>query len=159
MQFWERDEGFEDLGRDESFQSRLAQNKKGIAMFEASPLFGIGIGNSQFGGREFETYGQAGLMIHNTYLQALAETGLVGFTLLMVATLVALWRMRSLGATAGLVKPELRAYAIATELSLIAFMVASLANGFLNISTPYLIIAIASATRGVALAEPKPERS
>ena len=95
--------------------------------------------------------------VHNTFIQLLAETGLVGFTLYMIALLVALWRMRRLGTAVNLVDPELRAYAIGIELALVAFVASSLSGPFAISLVPYLLIALASATWGVARAEQKLE--
>ncbi len=156
MQFWERDEGFEDLENDTTFNQRLTSIQVGLAMLRARPAFGIGLGCSSIGYRSFSpdpfSTGKE-VMIHNTIVQALAETGLVGFSLLLGATLVVMVRMRRVRALVGFVDPELRAYANAVELAVIAFAVAGLANGFVMATAPYLLIALGSATWGVVVSE------
>ncbi len=160
LQFWERDETLTGLEDDTTFNQRLDSIQKGLAMFQSSPVFGIGLGCSWLGsdGEFVEAANAQHLGIHNTIVQALAETGLVGLALLTIATLAVLGRMYSLGKGVGFVDQELRAYSTAIELSLVAFLVAGLANGFVLATAPYLLIGLGSATWGVALAEREAER-
>jgi O-antigen ligase len=48
----------------------------GVAMFKSSPLFGVGF-------QSYTEHSPKRLNAHNIYMQSLAETGLVGFTLFM----------------------------------------------------------------------------
>lgn len=155
-QLWERDEGFDELQQDSTFGQRFVTVATGLAMFQSNPLFGIGIGCSATGWMEFspDPYVIEGdtLMIHNTFIQVLAETGLLGFVTFIFAIGAALWKAYKLE-SGGSGDRELRGYALAVELSFVAFFVCSLANGFVEIAAPYLLVGLASTTRMLAAAE------
>lgn len=56
--------------------------KESIEVFKENPIVGIGIGNIQI---------IIGDYSHNTYIQLLAETGIIGFTMYILATLISLF--------------------------------------------------------------------
>lgn len=160
-QFWERKESFDELEGDSSFNYRFVTMQVGMGMFEDDPLFGVGLGCSfldweQFAPDTFVSDGSS-FIVHNTFVQTLAETGLVGFTLFLVLLGSSVLKARGVARSQRANDPELYAYAVAIELSIIAFVVASLANGFLLLAAPYVFVALASSLRGIALGDPAPE--
>ncbi len=64
------------LAGDDSSLNRITQWKAGLRMILAHPLFGVG--PNAFGDRAAEFGGIRGLLLHNTIIQAFAETGIPG---------------------------------------------------------------------------------
>jgi O-antigen ligase len=162
-QFWEREQTLNELHGDTTFNQRLVSVQAGLAMFQSSPAFGVGVGCSHLGWQAFapDDYSADGewLMIHNTFVQALAETGIVGFIMLMIALLMPLWRMRVLARANRKTDPEMHAIATAIELSLLGLMVSGLANGYMESAAPYLLIALATSVKFVVQGEQAAETS
>jgi len=153
-QYWERDQGFEDVEEDSTFNQRIVSIQTGLAMFQSSPITGIGFGCSGIGWEEFSpdtsvTHSSI-LIVHNTFVQVLAETGVLGFVLFYIAVFGAAISMYRVSVETGDSDPELCAYATATGLGILAFLVSGLANGFVGIAAPYLLLAIASAVKDLA---------
>jgi len=75
--------------------SRGYYNKAGIKIWKAHPVLGVGLGNygSYYIRPEFNPgiRGRRTLPPHNIYIQALAETGVLGFTALCGWILLAVW--------------------------------------------------------------------
>jgi O-antigen ligase len=89
------------LVEDTSFRGRFAENVTAVYMFRDSPLLGVGARNfpvryadyATYAGREWRPVRQP----HNLYLEALAETGIVGGTAFLVfwwLTVSGAWRAR-----------------------------------------------------------------
>lgn len=84
--FWSREEGFADLLADATVGQRLATVKAGVAMFLDNPLLGVGLGCSVIGWPEYappNAFSQGWLHSHNTFVQVLSETGLLGTVLFL----------------------------------------------------------------------------
>lgn len=143
--FWARDQGFTDLANDPTVMQRLETIDVGTRMWLSNPVFGVGPGCSILG---WPLYAPASMTMsggwlhnHNTYVQALSETGLLGF--LAVATIIGATLLRT---------RRLRRYAIeigdrklervsgALDLSLWAFLACSLSSGLLFTWIPYLVV-------------------
>lgn len=67
--------------------------KNGLEVFGENPLFGIGINN--FRSYNINIYGDS-RYLHNTYLQILVETGIVGFSIFLVFVYLFLFRLLKL---------------------------------------------------------------
>jgi O-antigen ligase len=83
---------FESLDRDKPFQARQLLNRKGILLFQQSPVFGVGAGEftrtvvpveipSALSYRSPEEFHRKSP--HNSYIKVLAETGLFGAGVLL----------------------------------------------------------------------------
>jgi len=88
---------------DTSFRGRFAENVTAVYMLRDNPLLGVGSGNfpvryaeySTYAGREWRPVRQP----HNLYLEAFAETGVIGGTMFLVflgLTISGAWRARRL---------------------------------------------------------------
>lgn len=152
--FWSRSAGFSHLGSDTTFQQRLTTIQAGIAMFAERPLLGVGLGCSAVAWPLFvPTSLQLGgwLHTHNTFTQALSETGLLGtgpFFLLVGAAL----------RQGGLVRDghgheDLPALAGALQASLAGFLVCGLSGGYLLSWFPYLLTGLLSGVGKIRAAE------
>jgi O-antigen ligase len=77
-------------GVEPSFAARISVWKGVLAMVGSNPLSGTGLGTFGLAYPMFKHYGEIGnwLQAHNDYLQVLAESGLVGFALLVVGVVL-----------------------------------------------------------------------
>jgi O-antigen ligase len=98
---WDTTDVERSLVQDTSFRGRFAESVTAVYMFRDSPLLGVGAGNypvrygeyATFAGREWRPVRQP----HNLYLEAFAETGIVGGTVFLVfwwVTTSGAWRGR-----------------------------------------------------------------
>src|SRR6185369_3506612 len=76
---WTRSDG--SSNQDYTFQQRIVTVKAGLAMFVANPLLGVGINCAVvafpiYAADNFKSKGA--LVVHNTIIQALSETGVLG---------------------------------------------------------------------------------
>jgi len=143
---WSRQEGFGQLGMDTTMHQRLTTIRAGLAMFADHPITGVGLGSSVVAWPLYapsDAYGGKWLMIHNTFVQALSETGIIGFVLftLLLATSLSDVRRMAHGA------PHYAPLAIGLELSLWAFIVCGLSGGFLLSWFPYILIGLVSSLK------------
>jgi O-antigen ligase len=146
---WGRMEGFADLLADATLQQRLATVRAGIEMFVDQPLLGVGLGCSVVG---WPLYAPAGavtegwLHSHNTIIQVLAETGLLGGAPFLLMVAIALWKANRLALPwrkSG--RPEIYRAVSALEISLWGFLACGLAGGHVLSWFPYLVIGLVSA--------------
>src|SRR6185436_134950 len=77
---WTRSDGVSN--QDYTFRQRIATVQAGLAMFVAHPVSGVGINCAIvafpiYASDDFKSKGA--LVIHNTIIQALSETGVLGF--------------------------------------------------------------------------------
>lgn len=89
--FRDRIVSIQDYGEDESAQARLDSWAAGRRMFLASPLTGIGAGCFQFAAMDYGL-GRIEHVAHNTFINVLAETGILGivsFTGMLIFGLIA----------------------------------------------------------------------
>ncbi len=152
--YWNRGQGFQDIKQDTTVNQRIATFKAGLAMFEDHPLFGIGPGCSMFAypfyvPREAQCGCEQQLVVHNTFIQVLSETGILGFLPLMFLLGFSIVRARQLKASA------LGVYAVALEVALWGFAVCSLSGGFSYSWWPYIFIALVVAAWHISASDIK----
>jgi len=148
--YWQRRQSFNDISNDTTVNERIGTFVAGLRMFQASPLVGIGPGDSMFAypiyAPEYARCGcQQQLVVHNSFIQVLSETGIVGFLPFMALLGFSLFHVRKLD------KGELGPYAIALEVSLWGFMVCSLSGGFSYTWWPYILIALIMAAKHMSV--------
>jgi putative inorganic carbon (hco3(-)) transporter len=156
--YWKRDEGFSDLGSDASFQQRIATIHAGYDMFLDHPVLGVGAGCFIIAWPLYApkaTYTKVALVNHNTFMQVLSETGVVGFlpfVLLMASAVLqaqsAIRMLREKGS-------PYTALGIALETAFYGFLVCGLSGGFALTWFPYLLLGLISALKRIAWREPE----
>jgi putative inorganic carbon (HCO3(-)) transporter len=148
--FWTRNENFENLNGDVSFQQRLATSKAGLAMFADRPLLGVGLGCSEIAWPLYappDLYTRTALVTHNTLIQPLSETGLVGFIPFILFIGFGLYYARRLALESpGTGMANLGA---ALEIALWGFVVCGLSGGYALSWFPYILVALVSAARRI----------
>ena len=141
--FWSREEGFTGVSQDLTFQQRIATIRAGLQMFLDYPLLGVGIGCSVVGWPLYapeNLYTRGSLVNHNTFVQALAETGIAGFVPFIVLLSSSLYHARKLSRACSRAGDEGGArLASALEISLWGFVVCGLSGGFVLTWFPYLL--------------------
>jgi putative inorganic carbon (hco3(-)) transporter len=144
--YWQRSQGFNDISHDGTVTERIGTFVAGWRMFQASPLVGIGPGCSLFAYAVYAPeYARCGcgtqLVVHNSFIQVLGETGLFGFIpfiMLMGVSVFHAWKLQ---------RGPLNVYAGALEVALWGFLVCSLSGGFSWSWWPYVVIALIMATK------------
>jgi putative inorganic carbon (hco3(-)) transporter len=154
--FWRRADGFESLGVDTTLDQRMITMKAGLEMFMDHPLLGVGAGCSVIG---FVTYAPAAgylthkaLMVHNTFVQALAEVGLLGGVPFLMLLCGALFGAHRLARRRPDVDPALPVLAAAIQASLVGLIVCGMAGGYVLSWFPYILCGLVSAARRAAAA-------
>jgi O-antigen ligase len=144
--FWSRDEGFSDLAADETFNTRIATIKAGMAMFADHPLLGVGLNCSVVAWPLYAPGLHVGSWLHNhnTLVQLLSETGILGATPYVLSIACALWGLRRAR------RGPLHRYASAIEASIWGFLVCGLAGGLLLTWFPFLLLGLAASARRIA---------
>jgi O-antigen ligase len=151
--YWNRNAGFSDISQDTTYNQRIATIKAGIRMFEAHPFLGVGPGCSVvaypiYVPPEAHCGCQLQLVIHNTFVQALSEVGILGFTAFMLflgLSFFDAWKIQ---------KGPLAAYGGALEIALWGFMVCSLSGGFSYTWWPYILIGLIAAAKHISASMP-----
>ena len=149
---WTRSDGVSNINQDYTFQQRIATVKAGVAMFAAHPLVGVGINCAVvafplYAAADFKSKGA--LVIHNTIVQALSETGILGFVPFLLLIACGLYHARRAGRSEAL-QQDGRGIASGLEISLWGAMICGLSGGFLLSWFPYLVIGLISSTRQIA---------
>lgn len=142
-----------DWGRDPTLFRRTTYLAVGFDLFQRSPIWGIGPGNFPFfyAGDEYRFMpGRQPVLreLHNTYLDAAVELGLVGFTLFLAAAGSALAAAR-----AALASPALRPAALALLFALAALLVASIFMPNKDMRYLWLLFGLAFQCGRLAVAE------
>lgn len=76
---------------------RLVFFEDGLKLFRRSPLLGLGLGGFENGARSVQSFDYATKYVHDHYIQALVDTGIVGLALflgLLAVSAAAVWRGR-----------------------------------------------------------------
>jgi probable O-glycosylation ligase (exosortase A-associated) len=134
--------------QDASAQNRVIAWEKALNMAADKPVFGVGPGNFVNRWFEYEPATSEGPYVaHNTYLQILAESGILAvaiYVIMIVVTLVSLARLRRQS-------PEWwrRRYAHAVFLSLLAFIAGSFFLSRTHFDLVYHLVGISVALRVV----------
>lgn len=145
--FWSRGEDFSQLNSDVSFQQRLATSAAGFNMFMDHPLLGVGLGCSVIAWPLYAPeglYTRSALVTHNTFIQLLSETGILGFVPFVLLTGISLYYARKLAlqrATATL--------GAGIEVAIWGFVVCGMSGGYVLTWFPYLLLGLAAAARRI----------
>jgi O-antigen ligase len=147
---WTRSDGATNQGY--TFQQRIATIRAGVAMFSAHPLLGVGINCAivafpLYAPDDFKAKGA--LVIHNTIVQALSETGVLGFIPFAFLILCGLYHARQVQRS-GRLTPDGQRMAVGLEVSLWGAMICGLSGGFLLSWFPYLVVGLIASTRQIA---------
>ena len=149
-QYWSRNEDFSSLKGDVSFQQRIATSQAGIAMFADNPVLGVGLGCSMIAWPLYapeNLYTRGTLVTHNTFIQALGETGLVGSIPFFLFVGAGIWYARKLALSSA--TKSMTNLGIALEVSLWGFVVCGLSGGYVLTWFPYILIGLVSAARRI----------
>jgi len=147
---WTRSDGL--TNQDYTFQQRVVTVKAGLAMFAAHPLVGVGINCAVvafplYASDDFKSKGA--LVIHNTIIQALSETGIFGFVPFVLLIAFGLYHAKQ-SRFSEYLQPAGRRMAAGLEVSLWGAMICGLSGGFLLSWFPYLVVGLISSTRQIA---------
>jgi len=148
--FWTRNENFSDLNGDLSFHQRLATSQAGLAMFADHPLLGVGLGCSEIAWPLYappDLYTRTALVTHNTFIQPLSETGILGFTPFILFLAWGLYDARKVRLKAS--TADLANLGAGLEIALWGFVVCGLSGGYALSWFPYILVALASAARRI----------
>jgi O-antigen ligase len=145
--FWSRGEDFSQLNSDASLQQRFATSQAGLNMFFDHPLLGIGFGCSVIGWPLYAPQGlytRGALVTHNTIIQVLSETGILGFLPFVLLLGTAIYHTRKLA-----IDSRHRNLGICMEVALWGFLVCGMSGGYALTWFPYLLLGLAGAARRI----------
>jgi O-antigen ligase len=148
--FWNRDTGsFTNIKGDTTVRQRLATFRAGGLMFMHNPLLGVGPGDSMvayplYVPKEAHCGCQDQLVVHNSFLQVLSETGIFGFIPFIIFIFSSLYQAWTLE------KGPVGMYALALELALVGFVMCSLSGGFAYTWWPYLLAGMTASAKRIA---------
>jgi putative inorganic carbon (hco3(-)) transporter len=148
--FWSRGEGFQNLNTDVSFQQRLATSQAGLAMFFDHPLFGVGLGCSVVAWPLYAPaglYTRGALVTHNTFIQAMSETGTIGFAPFMLFVGFGLYSVRKQARNHS--QPGLANLSSGIEIALWGFLVCGMSGGYVLTWYPYILLGLAASARQI----------
>jgi probable O-glycosylation ligase (exosortase A-associated) len=136
---------------DASAMSRLVQLRIAYAIWLSHPWLGVGIGDLNYllVSRPYLAQSDSNVIVHNSYMQVLAHTGIIGFIPYMGMMMWGLgstwkrgWRRFRTDPTA--------VYPLAIFISLIAYVIASITHPRAWFDLFYLLLLYASAWSGIA---------
>jgi O-antigen ligase len=145
--FWSRGEDFSQLNSDVSFQQRMATSQAGFNMFVDHPLLGVGFGCSVIAWPLYAPaglYTRGALVTHNTFVQVLSETGLLGFLPFVLLIGFSLYHARKLALQPATTNPG-----TAIEVALWGLVVCGMSGGYVLTWFPYLLLGLAAAARRI----------
>jgi putative inorganic carbon (hco3(-)) transporter len=145
--FWTRGEDFSQLNSDVSFQQRLATSQAGFDMFMDHPMLGVGFGCSVIAWPLYAPaglYTRGALVTHNTFVQVLSETGLLGFLPFVLLIGFSLYHARKLA-----LQPATADSGAAVEVALWGLVVCGMSGGYVLTWFPYLLLGLAAAARRI----------
>jgi O-antigen ligase len=160
--YWSRGDGFSNLREDANLQERLTTYKVAFAMYSDSPLLGVGINCSAVAWPLYaptQLSNHKWLITHNTFLQALSETGTVGFLLLVSffgAVVCRAWRGGRTNQPGREGVVELMA---ALEIAFWGFIVCGLSGGYVMSWFPYLLAGLIGASGRILTQSSQPPRT
>jgi putative inorganic carbon (hco3(-)) transporter len=147
--FWNRNTtSLTDIKGDTTVRQRFATFRAGGLMFLHNPLLGVGPGDSMvayplYVPKDAHCGCQDQLVVHNSFIQVLAETGILGFipfSIFVFSSLYHAW---------GLEKGPIGPYAKALELALVGFVMCSLSGGFTYTWWPYLLAGLTASAKRI----------
>jgi len=146
--YWSRDQDFSQLNGDATVEQRLATTQAGFDMFLDHPLLGVGFGCSVVAWPLYApqgVYTRGALVTHNTFIQALSETGLLGFVPFVGLIGFSLYQMRKLAfGTAATRDPG-----SAVEVSIWGLVFCGMSGGYVLTWFPWLLLGLAAAARQI----------
>jgi O-antigen ligase len=146
--FWSRGEDFQNLKSDVSFQQRLATSKAGFSMFADHPLLGVGLGCSVVAWPLYAPaglYTRGALVTHNTFIQAMSETGVIGFAAFVLFVGFGLHHVRKQARQAA--QPGLAHLSTGIEIAIWGFLVCGMSGGYVLTWFPYILVGLAVAAK------------
>jgi O-antigen ligase len=152
--FWARSSGgFSNMRQDGSVQERMVTLEAGMRMFLRNPLLGIGPGDSSiayalYAGKDTNNcHCHDQLVVHNAYIQVLAELGLAGaipFMLFIFVSLYEAWRLEA---------GPIGEYARALGLAMWGLVLCCVSGGFIYTWWPYILVGLIAATKRISDSE------
>jgi len=148
--FWTRSSGgFSNIKQDGSVQERMVTLEAGLRMFVRNPVLGVGPGDSSvayalYAGRDASCGCHDQLVVHNAYIQALAEVGLIGtipFLVFIFWSLYAAWKMGT---------GPIGHYATALELAMWGLIICFMSGGFMYTWWPYILVGLIAAAKRIS---------
>jgi O-antigen ligase len=148
--FWTRSSGgFSNIKQDGSVQERMVTLEAGTRMFLRNPLLGVGPGDSSvayalYAGRDANCGCHDQLVVHNAYIQALAEVGIVGFipfALFLFVSVYQAWKLES-----GPIGP----YAMALEVAMWGLIICCISGGYIYTWWPYIFVGMIAAAKRIS---------
>lgn len=139
--YWTRNEDFSHVGNDLSFQQRIATSQVGLDMFVDHPWLGVGLGCSVIAWPLYAPQGlytTGALVTHNTVIQVLGETGILGAVPFLLLIGVALYHARRVSLSSR------RDLGIAIETALWGLVVCGMSGGYVLTWFPYLLVGLAA---------------
>jgi O-antigen ligase len=146
--YWSRGEDFSQLNSDVSFQERVATSQAGLNMFLDHPLLGVGFGCSVIAWPLYAPQGlytRGALVTHNTFVQVLGETGVLGFLPFVLLIGFSLYHSRKLA-----LAPGTAGMGAAVEVAIWGLVVCGMSGGYVLTWFPYLLLGLAAAARQIA---------
>jgi O-antigen ligase len=144
--YWSRDAGFKDVGEDANFNERLTTYQVALKMYEDSPILGVGINCSSVAWPLYAPTLQLShhkwLITHNTFIEALSETGTVGFLFLISFFAAVLRRAWKVGRSNDLMA--------ALAIAFVGFLVCGMSGGYVMSWFPYLLAGAIGAAGRIA---------
>jgi O-antigen ligase len=148
--FWSRNEDFKNINGDGSFQQRLATSEAGLSMFLDHPLLGVGPACSVVAWPLYAPQGlytRGALVTHNTFIQALSETGALGFIAFMAFMGLGLYHATKLAGHPS--RPDLARVGSGLGIALCGFFICGLSNGNVLTWFPYILVGMVTAARQI----------
>lgn len=153
--YWSRGQDFSDLQSDVSFQERIATSKAGLEMFADHPLTGVGLSCSVIAWPLYAPeglYTRGALITHNTLVQLLSETGILGFVPYFLFLSCGVYRARKLARN-----PATKDLGVAVEVAIWGFLVCGMSGGYVLTWFPYILLGIAAAAGRIGRQEEETE--
>ena len=150
--FWTRGEGFTNLNQDVTVRQRLATSEAGLAMFADHPLLGVGLGCSVIAWPLYAPeglYTRGALVTHNTFIQALGETGAIGFIPFILFIGFGLYHVRKVALASA--QTGLANLGTGIEIAIWGFVACGLAGGYVLTWFPYILLGLAASARQIQL--------
>jgi putative inorganic carbon (HCO3(-)) transporter len=147
--YWSRGEDFSQLKGDVSFQQRLATSKAGLGMFLDKPISGVGLNCSVIAWPLYapkDLYTRGALITHNTLVQVLSETGILGFIPFALFIGLGIYHSRKVA-----LRPETANLGIAIEGALWGLVICGMSGGYVLTWFPYLLMGLAASAHRIRL--------
>ena len=144
---WSRGEDFSQLDGDASLQQRLGTYQAGLNMFLDHPLLGVGFGCSLVAWPLYAPaglYTRGALVTHNTFVQVLSETGVLGLVPFVVLLGFSLYQTRKLA-----LQPATANVGAAIEVAIWGLVICGMSGGYVLTWFPYLLLGLAAAARRI----------